>query len=431
MKHLFLYSLIGILGISSCTKDEPWKEMGNATGATRATVLVEEYTGQNCINCPNAAQQIERISKTMKTPVITIGLHAAETGYSRPEMATAEASTYYNTYKLPKGIPAIVVNRIAEKDRYYSQDIATWETLLTQAANTPAEYTLGLKAALKEGKINVKTHYKRLSLTTDAPLVHLHLWVVEDVIGAQKLPTKEVNNYFHHNVFRAALNGTWGEPLTTLAEGTLERQYAVPAKVKIAGNAKVVALLTERSTGRVLEAAIAPLGKGIQPGDAVVEPKDSLSTMKDATLWFKLDDKNLFTGDTLRVTKAHRFSEDFLEMETEVAFVQPGSTHSWGDYTAEIVKLDHLDDPLCGLSQICIQQCEEAQNPSRHAVNFKLVKGFPYGEMLFQVHYKINPARADKEDTYAALVNMKKGDQVVARFRIEYHYSPQRVEKPY
>lgn len=433
MKHYVFSLLLAVLTLSSCGKEDHWVEVVTPDVARkRAVVLVEDYTGQECINCPNAAAQLERISESLSTPVITVGMHAFQTGFVRPEMQSKEADLYWSAFKVSKAIPAIVVNRTMQQGQYYSQDINTWETLITTAANEEAEYTLSLSAALQGDKVSLSAEAAPIGEKKSKEGVVLHLWVVEDVIGYQKFPRMRKQDYFHHNVFRGALNGAWGEVLSFSPTARVSRSdYSLPANVKVADNAKVVALLTEGAMGRVLEAAIVPLGKGIVPTDKSTEPTDSLSTMKDATLWLQVEDKAVFTGDTLRADHARRIGNLPTEIESEAAFIKAGTTYGYGDYEVEITKLDHLDDPACGLYQVCVESCEEVSDVNRYTTRFQLREKNLRGDPMVQVHYKINPDRTQIEDVYAVLVEMKKEGKVVARFRIEYYYSPERIDIVY
>ena len=56
----------------------------------------------------------------------------------------------------------------------------------------------------------------------------LQVWIVEDGIKAMQLmPDGSANQeYIHNHVFRAAVNGTWGEEVTVKEGETTTKQYS-------------------------------------------------------------------------------------------------------------------------------------------------------------------------------------------------------------
>ena len=71
-----------------------------------------------------------------------------------------------------------------------------------------------------------------------------------------------ITNYVHNHVFRACLNGFWGEELGAVSEPTTKDcSFSVDEKY-VADNCSVVAVLLDTKTHEVIQAAEIALGAG-------------------------------------------------------------------------------------------------------------------------------------------------------------------------
>lgn len=419
---------------AACDGAGGWEEIAapDLAESERSTVLVEEFTGQLCVNCPEAAALLRQVAKEYAPNVVVVGMHAAKTGQTLPSLTVPTADTYAEAFGIPRSAPHATINRqTLDGGRLYATDRAAWQGLIVRAVQTKAPYRIDLRAAEKDGRLEVKTTVRRQ--TEEAPEVDWQLWAVEDIRAAQQFPSGFRDDYFHHNVFRAALNGVWGEPLPAMAVGaplTVERSVPVPTEVRHIANAKIVAFVYDRRTKAVLETVVCPLGKGIVPDDETPStPDPPTEEAQDSTLWFTCDSLGgaaVHSGDTLTAGSAVRVF--FTTMVSPTLFVHAGTVYGNGSYTAEITKLDHLDDPECGLFEVCAEgRCVEAMSAVRHTTPFTVGDALGFTQSLY-IQYKINPARTDIADTYRVRIDLRQGEKIVTTNVIVFRYDPEKVQ---
>lgn len=206
------------------------------TPQAQRAVLIEDFTGQWCPNCPNAAEEIESLMQTYGSDVIIpVAIHSGPQGFQggtaeMPGLMTDVGNEYYNKYGIeyqPQGVidkgGRLAYTAWAASVRSELQKTAL---LSIQVDNEYAETTrqLSIHTTLESVKGINEVSGK------------LQLWLVEDgITSVQVMPDNTYNmTYVHNHVFRDAVNGTWGEEVT-MEEGTpteTTHTYTIPADWK-------------------------------------------------------------------------------------------------------------------------------------------------------------------------------------------------------
>lgn len=190
-------------------------------------VLVEDYTGQKCGNCPPAAVTAENLENQYKDSVVVLAVHAG--GFAVPFGA------YTNDFRTPagdewdgpsgfnisgNGNPNGMVNRMGYPTTTHVKAYTNWGSLVSQLA--PFNKNQGIK-------LNITTNYdtvQRLLNVDIKPVflrnygdtaINLSVVLSEDsIVGMQKDYSKsppDVPNYVFMNLMRGSLNGSWGDAL--------------------------------------------------------------------------------------------------------------------------------------------------------------------------------------------------------------------------
>ncbi len=249
---IFLLFLLSIF-FSACgeivKEGDRWQALTPPT-QDQNPILIEEYTGQKCINCPDAAKLLQEIVERSGVQHIVVAMHNPYSGMTLPELASSETQEYAKYYGHNRSVPGIMLNRSDFNDGiYYYQTRPLWASLIHTKSFDKPNYKLELKAdylqAKKEIKVSVMSELISNDFNRELSLV---LWLVEDVKAPQKLPDGWVKNYQHHNVFRGSLNGTWGEDYKI--KTPYEKSFPLPDKVKDPKHAKVIAFLSYKSSKR-------------------------------------------------------------------------------------------------------------------------------------------------------------------------------------
>ncbi|MCC8114869.1 MAG: Omp28 family outer membrane lipoprotein [Bacteroidales bacterium] len=190
-------------------------------------VLLEEFTGQKCINCPTAHETIEALQVQYPDNFIAVSIHSDNQGTGSimepAGLLNDDGAAYcsqFNVYTLPCG----QVNRVSGL-----LDMDQWAAYIYNQTQIAATLDLSVSASLNDDLTEI-------SINTDIDAYdnisgNLQLWVLEDgIVARQFLPDGSQNrSYVHNNVFRGAVNGINGESvsLTTREEYTFSNTMAV------------------------------------------------------------------------------------------------------------------------------------------------------------------------------------------------------------
>ena len=179
-------------------------------------VLIEDYTGQYCVNCPRATEEIERlIEQYGDSIVIAVAIHSGPFGKSKGEpspLYTDVGDMYFNTWGM-SAQPIGLIDRLFGSTPFSYTDWAggvNYEVAIEPPVGflTDIDYdeetrdvaievqTIGLDSALVSGKLQV--------------------WLVEDSIDSfQLMPDGSREEHYNHmHVFRASVNDPWGDALS-------------------------------------------------------------------------------------------------------------------------------------------------------------------------------------------------------------------------
>jgi hypothetical protein len=237
---ILLAIAIGSFGWMSCEKiDEPLKVVDHkiypenpddtlffkdSISTTMRQVLLEEFTGHLCVNCPEASLMAHEMAETLDHRLIIYSVHAGN--FATPQPGTVFSSDFRNTVgnklNLDFGIwayPSAMIDRLPYQGSYTILQ-GNWQSLVSAELAKPNVANLKLISTWFP-KLNT------LTITTETEFIvepagqyKLAVYLVEDSIIAPQRNNKPsiggdtLMNYVHHNVLRDAINGTYGEYLT-------------------------------------------------------------------------------------------------------------------------------------------------------------------------------------------------------------------------
>lgn len=174
-------------------------------------VLIEDFTGQRCVNCPNAAEEIEKLIEQYGDAIIAVSIHSGPLGFHTNTrflgLATDVGDDYYNHWNLEFQPVGLI-------DRGAPAEYTAWGTLIRQELQKTAPVDIDISVIPGDGdQFEINTLIHGVDGDTQGKL---QLWIVEDNVTAfQMMPDGTRNdNYIHQHVFRAAVNGDWGEDVS-------------------------------------------------------------------------------------------------------------------------------------------------------------------------------------------------------------------------
>jgi thiol-disulfide isomerase/thioredoxin len=229
--YIILISLIISIAFIACDKvDEPYKE-DVVKPETNKKVLLEDYTGHYCPNCPAAHDISNELLDIYEENLIVVVIHAGEffAGPKPPDYSydfrTPAGEEYLTNFIGTAGFPIGMTDRINEGGNYLV-DKDDWGTKVNQLLKEEAQISIGITTDLQSTKVSGEISIEFLSNITKQTSVQI--WITEDtIIKPQKVPASQggiIEDYVHNHVLRGAINGTWGEelPSATYSEGDKE-----------------------------------------------------------------------------------------------------------------------------------------------------------------------------------------------------------------
>lgn len=202
-------------------------------------VLVQDYTGHTCGNCPRAAEDVEAIIAANPGKIIGMAVHAG-TQFSPPKFpdfpedfrSTAGSQWDVEFGMSTAGLPKGTVNWAQVP---YAQPRTSWAGLVSAQLASPQKAKIFLKTSLDTVQLAFGVDVKVTLLQAVSYDVKLVLVVIEDSIiarqkdyappvGAIVENGDEIPNYVFMHMLRSDVNGTWGD---VLKEGPVASGYTV------------------------------------------------------------------------------------------------------------------------------------------------------------------------------------------------------------
>lgn len=238
-----------ILGIASmpvaCDRIEGEERLIYVKPAeARRTVLVEDFTGQKCVNCPVATNILHEIVETYgQENVIPVAIHCGPFGLANAQGLVTEAGKSYWSafFSDTQGQPVAKINRGNSIDDYN-----TWAAYVSEELSRPTGVTITLTTDYDEDTRELIVNTQVVGQAGSGQ--KLQLWLVEDsIVAIQALPAGGTDRqYVHNHVLRDALNGEWGESITLDGTATASHTYTLDEKFN-AGNCQIVAFTYDNS----------------------------------------------------------------------------------------------------------------------------------------------------------------------------------------
>lgn len=244
-KFAICAAALSLMACSNIDEDDRFIEVEPVEVAKR--VLIEDFTGQRCVNCPNASEMIESLQEQYGAEnVIAVGIHSgpfSKTVTNQPFQLWTETGDYYFYSWGIDAQPTGVIDRKTVSSTYQS-----WGTIVRDALQASAPLELDATTSYDEATrtVTINVNAKGVLDVTGK----LQLWLTEDnITNIQYMENDIINpSYVHNHVFRTAVNGQDGEDFSIAwnEEKTVTSTYVLDEAWK-AENMSVVAFVYNNS----------------------------------------------------------------------------------------------------------------------------------------------------------------------------------------
>lgn len=172
-------------------------------------VLIEEFTGVRCVNCPAGSEAIENLIDIHGEQVIAISIHS---GFFSPpyneslyDFRTSDGDQLLSFLGSPIGYPSAVVNRkLFSGEDDLQLPVNQWASVIDQELNQPPAVKLAIKkdydSETRQLEVQVSIFVEE-DLTTLDPRLSVAL-VEKSVEDYQLTPSGIMATYKHKHVFR-------------------------------------------------------------------------------------------------------------------------------------------------------------------------------------------------------------------------------------
>ena len=257
---------MGILLTISCDKiDAPYTEGGGGVEPPNPEevvkkVLLEDFTGARCPNCTEAHDIATGLTDFYgEDKLIVVAMHAGFFSVPLGEFEydfRTEAATAYNSFFGAISYPIGTVDRLNTGGNYLL-DKDAWGSIVSEQFNEEPILGIEINPSIDNGVISgdIKLNFVE-NYSGDLSLL---IWVTEDgIVQKQQTTDGVIQEYVHNHVFRGAINGVWGEALSSdeFANGSTESITIADYQIGddwVASELSIVAFVCETDSKRVLQ----------------------------------------------------------------------------------------------------------------------------------------------------------------------------------
>lgn len=221
-----------LLALASCDNiDENERYVPIDRVEPQRVVLLEDFTGQRCNNCPDAHRIIERLQEQYPGSIVAVSIHGGgmanhkkDTRFDRNNvgLGTDEGNAYNDAYGIDEWPSGVIDRRsgVLGRDK--------WAAYLDEELIRPTDVNIEVGARIEGDDIKID-----LAIEPQADIdATLNVWVLEDGIVARQIDESGNYNreYVHNHVFRACATAQNGDPMALTNGIHKTATYTVPLR---------------------------------------------------------------------------------------------------------------------------------------------------------------------------------------------------------
>lgn len=301
LKKVFSFSLCALLlvtcdkvdlpNIGTVTVNESCDTIFSFSAATEMhrNILVEDFTGHLCGNCPEAAHELDQLHDIYGDTLIVISIHPntsfnevqTGTGKYETDWKIEEAEQIFDAFNMPSSLPRLMINREESSPPFYFFNTNQLSTEVPSRIGESADFAIKCSGnVLADRSVCAKIEIELLNNVTGS--FQIVSCLVEDSItdyqtvypgkhpGYTGASDDTYSNYMHRHVLRdlfghygvneggAALSGSiWGDAITGSTNAGDIKQYVISSSPMPAlwdeNHLYIVSYVFDDSTKEVLQ----------------------------------------------------------------------------------------------------------------------------------------------------------------------------------
>lgn len=226
-KLLYSSAILAVAALTSCNQvDEDDRYIYVKPAEVSKRILIEDFTGQRCVNCPEANNVIHELQEQYGADnIIAVGIHSGSFGKTpagRPYPLFTETGDYYFNQRGIIGQPTGVFDR-----QVVSENTNVWGTIVYNEIQKQANVML-------DATTEYDSDSRTLNITVNAESTEdltssLQVWLTEDdIVGVQYFPGNVIEReYVHNHVFRTTVNDRDGDSFNLVTGEKKTATYSI------------------------------------------------------------------------------------------------------------------------------------------------------------------------------------------------------------
>lgn len=235
---------------------------GGDVEPTGKTVLIKDFTGARCVNCPAAAEYAHNLQHQLdEEHIFIMSVHAgylAQPIGQFPDFLTEEGTVWYNSHD---SNPLFTVDHVALTDGN-TLKVEQIDAPVVAALDEEQSFEILVGSQFDETSRQLNVDVQAFSLTDRDGQFYITACLVEDnIVGWQTVPGGVDKEYVFHNVFRGTLNGAYGDSFEDFhveADDTFNFAYSTEIDADYnADECYLVVYIYDKSQGdKILQTAV-------------------------------------------------------------------------------------------------------------------------------------------------------------------------------
>ena len=238
------------------------------TGEEKKGILIEEFTGVRCPNCPDGHRVANEIYNGYRGQVylVNVHTHAYVSTQKGNNLSTQAGEEIGNCFR-PSAFPCAVINRHVFQNGAYTYVRDGWPTLTKKIKNDIAPVNLFLESSYDDNTRELTVHVEGYSTIDNSDKdMRLSVFLTQDYIHASQAGAENSRDYTHMHVLRDYITSTDGDVIESKAAGeyfSSDYTYTLPESVNDiplkAGDINVLAIVTSEGMKEIANV------KGVKP----------------------------------------------------------------------------------------------------------------------------------------------------------------------
>ncbi|MFO7879715.1 MAG: Omp28-related outer membrane protein [Bacteroidota bacterium] len=274
LKYLSIVLIAGIIFIACDKIEEPYVEE-NANIWNGRKVLMLDFTGHHCPNCPEGHRTLEDLQNSFGEAIVPVAIHA--TYFARHGNDSTEP--FYYDFTCPTGIelggdtqggagyfnifglPVAAINNFSPEGL---SNPGEWGGIISDFLSLYPEFNIEISSDYNPNKLDISADVEIQAEVASVRNLNLGVYLTEShIINWQEDDAAEespVPDYEHNHVLRASMNGSFGESVNTsnneITPGDMfSKSYTIPRGDDwVPENMYVLAFVYDTDTYEVLQA---------------------------------------------------------------------------------------------------------------------------------------------------------------------------------